>query len=104
MLIIDMPMPKRCGACPCRHVEFNIDYVGVFCSLRDNEYVDDPAGRPSWCPIKGELVRCGECKYWAKEIIFTDNDGEKVSLCELKGVHFGESFFCADGERKEGED
>ena len=50
-----------------------------------------------------ELVRCGECANWCEEIIRTGKDGERYSLCELKGIHFGESFFCADGERKDGE-
>jgi hypothetical protein len=54
-LIIEMEMPKRCGACKCRHVEFDIDRVAVFCAIMDNEFVDDPDSIPSWCPIKGEL-------------------------------------------------
>lgn len=54
-LLIEMEMPTRCGACKCRHVEFDIDYVAVFCAIKDNEYVEDPDGIPSWCPIKGVL-------------------------------------------------
>lgn len=54
-LIVEMPMPTRCGACKCRHVEFDIDRVAVFCAIKDNEYVEDPDSRPSWCPIKGVL-------------------------------------------------
>lgn len=54
-LIVEMDMPTRCGACKCRHVEFDTDYVAVFCGIKDNEYVEDPDSRPSWCPIKGEL-------------------------------------------------
>lgn len=55
MLIVDMKMPERCGACPCRHVEFDIDRVAVFCALLDNEFVEDPDSIPTWCPIKGVL-------------------------------------------------
>lgn len=54
-LIVEMEMPTRCGACKCRHVEFDIDYVAVFCAIKDNLYVKDPDSRPSWCPIKGVL-------------------------------------------------
>ena len=54
-LLIEMEMPTRCGACKCRHVEFDIDRVAVFCEIKDNEYVEDPDSRPSWCPIIGEL-------------------------------------------------
>lgn len=54
-LIIEMEMPKRCGACKCRQVEFDIDRVDVFCGIKDNEYVENPDSRPSWCPIKGVL-------------------------------------------------
>ena len=54
-LFVEMDMPTRCGACKCRHVEFDIDYVAVFCAIKDNKYVEDPDGRPSWCPIGGVL-------------------------------------------------
>ena len=67
-LIVEMEMPTRCGACKCRHVEFDIDRVAVFCAIMDNEYVEDPDSRPTWCTIKGELVRCGECRHYGTEI------------------------------------
>ena len=54
-VIVRMEMPTRCGACKCRHVEFDIDYVAVFCTIKDNLYVKDPDSRPSWCPIAGVL-------------------------------------------------
>ena len=54
-LIVEMPMPTRCGVCKCRHVEFDIDRVAVFCEIKDYKYVEDPDSRPSWCPIKGVL-------------------------------------------------
>lgn len=55
MLIVDMPMPSRCGACKCRHIEFDIDRVAVFCAIMDNLFVEHPDSIPSWCPIKGEI-------------------------------------------------
>jgi hypothetical protein len=45
-------------------------------------------------------VRCGECENWLECPIRTDNDGERYSRCCLNGVAVGESFYCADGERK----
>lgn len=54
-VIVRMEMPTSCGACKCRHVEFDIDYVAVFCGIKDNEYVEDADSRPSWCPILGIL-------------------------------------------------
>lgn len=54
-LIVEMEMPTRCGACKCRHVEFDIDRVAVFCGIKDNEYVEDADSIPSWCPIVGVL-------------------------------------------------
>lgn len=49
--VVRMEMPKRCWTCKCRRIEFDIDYAGVFCSLKGNKYVEDPDSRPSWCPI-----------------------------------------------------
>lgn len=47
-----------------------------------------------------DLVRCAECKNWLECLIRTDNDGEMYSRCCLNGVAVGESFYCADGERR----
>lgn len=54
-LIVKMEMPKRCGVCKCRRVEFDLDRVAVFCAIKDNKYVEDPYSRPPWCPIVGVL-------------------------------------------------
>ena len=110
MLIVDMPLPTRCGACKCRHVEFDIDRVAVFCAIKDNEYVEDPDSIPSWCPIKGELVRCGECGHYHNEDDPPYCDElctihvEKTDGC-LRGIKRGGKvgYRAADGERKDGE-
>ncbi len=47
-----------------------------------------------------QVVRCAECKNWLECLIRTDDDGERYSRCCLNGVAVGESFFCADGERR----
>ena len=54
-LIVEMDNPICCGACKCRYVESYIGYVAVFCTIKDNLYVEDPDSRPSWCPICGIL-------------------------------------------------
>ena len=109
MLIIDMPMPKTCVECPMSN------YKSKPCMRRDQPrtslemhlaYMDEK--RPSWCPIKGELVRCGECRY------FTETDevhGIKAGKCMWWQIrHMPEhglmraDHYCADGERKDGEE
>lgn len=44
------------------------------------------------------VVRCGECKHWKR----IRNDCILAS-CELDALVRSEDFFCADGERKDGE-
>lgn len=70
-----------------------------------SEYVVDKDGYALLEP-KGELVRCGECRWW-----------ETVAKCETKNYgtctiplsHINthcivpEDYYCADGERKDGE-
>lgn len=46
------------------------------------------------------VVRCAECKNWLECLIRTDDDGERYSRCCLNGIAVGESFYCADGERR----
>ena len=82
MLIIDMPMPKYCADCPM----IALSDRGMICLCTEALLeIDYDKKRPSWCPIKGELVRCGECKYHWK------NGGDCVAEAD---------FFCADGERR----
>lgn len=52
-------------------------------------------------PSKGELVRCGECKYYSK--YRCPNDMMLwTHICALGCGTCGEDWFCADGERKDG--
>ena len=54
-------------------------------------------------PKRGEIVRCGECKYWSE---VDTSDGFRYGQCDrpdsaIRGNCFiRESWFCADGERK----
>ena len=86
MLIIDMPMPKNCGECPLLYMKI------VKCTVTGMDCTEYGAERPSWCPIKGVLVRCGECKWWDEE----DGDCSRPN-------YLSEHLYCADGERKDGE-
>jgi len=61
MLLVDIDMPKDCPFCPMAHYttitdEFTgCDAVGgKKYAMKDKEYAES-VGRPSWCPIKGEL-------------------------------------------------
>lgn len=93
MLKVDMKIPKRCGACPCRHVEFDIDRVAVFCAIMDNLFVEDPDSIPSWCPINGELVLCKDCEH------FYDGGNCTVDFDWIFGLT--ENDYCSRAERKE---
>lgn len=94
MLIVDMPMPVNCRSCPfssgCSFCEGYDDYCVL--APKDAKYEwnfsdgKEPKERPSWCPIKGELVRCGECANETCSKIHKDMP----------------NWFCADGERKDG--
>ena len=51
---------------------------------------------------KGELVRCGECKYWdEKPLIKNGKSMTRFGVCRI--CHDGylkADFYCADGERR----
>lgn len=49
MLIVDMPMPSRCGECPLLYMDI------VTCTVTGKDCTEYGAERPSWCPIVGEL-------------------------------------------------
>lgn len=40
--------------------------------------------------IKGELIRCKDCKWY----------DERISMCDNCRLPREETFFCADGERR----
>ena len=97
MLIVDMEMPKGCYFCP-----FSETYpTHWFCrAFDDTTPIDGCApfdNRRSWCPIKGELVRCGECKHWDKKGM------TRFGVCRLwHDGYLKADFYCGDGERKDG--
>ena len=96
MLIVDMPMPKY-GGC---HIAVDWDGHSFVCPIKRktcNYFFSKK--RPDWCPIKGELVRCGECKYDGRcmfQSFVIDNSRDEVPYDK-------NTFYCVDGERKDGE-
>lgn len=96
MLIVDMPMPKNCMSCPfsssCSFCEGYDDYCVL--APKDAKYKwnfcdgKEPKERPSWCPIKGEIVPCDECVHKA--------------LADA-GCCMYDRNVCVSGERKDGE-
>lgn len=96
MLIIDMPMPRGCAECPLKT-------FGGACSIPvfGNGVNYKPfEERPDWCPIKGELVRCGECRHYGTEIGW---NCKPYNVCKKTHMYCYADWFCADGERKDGE-
>ena len=91
MLIVDKPMPKNCYDCTldCCWVEGTIPA----------EYAEK---RKLNCPIKGELVRCGECKHRDPEDKRCDCGGHEWVKGKILPVK--DDWFCADGERKDGKE
>ena len=95
MLIVDMPMPQ---SCPCDLIGVGYDLYcfgvdGVPARVKEYYECAENGTRPDWCPIKGELVRCGEC------IMGFEENGEKYCGGEWHKL----DWFCADSERKGGE-
>lgn len=63
----------------------------------DNALYNEETGEAVFKPkVKGELIRCGECKYYL--------DTERVKeRCALKDCAVYKDDFCSYGERKDGE-
>ena len=109
MLIIDMPMPIVCADCPiciclngmkpayCKAVLVDDDNIVDGTMWKET----DPNAIPNWCPIKGGLVRCDECKHRDPEDKRCDCGGHEWMKGKILPVE--DDWFCADGERKDGE-
>ena len=107
MLIVDMPMPEDCVYCPMSHWNKIDEFTGcevapgkLYAATKDKEYAES-VGRPDWCPIKGELVRCGECRRAIPFSVAGNRDA--FCHCDLFDVTMTRNDFCNYGERKEKE-
>ena len=48
--VVRMEMPKCCSDCPCVNGEYG------YCQAdKEERQIEDPNGRPSWCPIICQL-------------------------------------------------
>ena len=56
------------------------------------------------CKALGELVRCGECKYWDEKPLIKNEKGmTRFGVCRLwHDGYLKADFYCVDGERKDG--
>ena len=92
MLIVDIPMPKKCAECP-------LLIMGV-CMLLEDVIKCKTIEKTEKCPIKGELVRCKDCR-WACLA-----PQRQTATCMKNRLPFTHDYdwFCADGERKDGAD
>ena len=95
MLRVDMPMPPCCEKC-------DVEIYGV-CGVTHedvlNEHGEYEAERPSWCPIKGELVLCGECIRHEEP---RDTSLKAFVWCNFYNTHKLKNGYCNCGERKGG--
>jgi hypothetical protein len=86
MLIVDKPMPKNCFDCAldCCWVAGTMPF----------EYAEK---RKPNCPIKGELVRCGECQNATYE-----NEHERIGIvwCTIYREWKSKDGFCDEGRTK----
>ena len=58
-------------------------------------------GDYQWDDNHGELVRCRDCKHFYINVDFNDAIYNECKLNHAEGQD--DDFYCADGERKEGE-
>ena len=92
MLIIDMKMPKNCCECDLRQDDF--DRGEQYCPFTGIECLS--IGRQAKCPIKVELVTCGECRYPLKK---ETPVGTVKYDCVLHKGWYDADHYCGHGER-----
>ena len=104
MLIIDMPMPWACNACPMLDERGDYPMCCITGETRGYDF-DIFHKRMNRCPIKSELLKCGECKYGVSK--YEIADGKEIVSCgkhSVSGIYHYSDFYCADGERREQKD
>lgn len=66
-------------------------------------YIKHGNGDYQWSDNHGELIRCKDCKYWSAERINDYNKCRRWIKVGVKNFATTGDWFCADGERKEGQ-
>ena len=52
MIIIDIPIPTKCGTCPCFHAETPMHCQAVKADKEKRIVAPYGQPRPEWCPLK----------------------------------------------------
>lgn len=94
--VVRMEMPKCCFACPCLNGEYG------YCQAdKEERQIEDPNGRPSWCPIlcqlpdgHGRLVDADAIEYVISENGCKDDFAYRYDFNELQTI------VPAEAERK----
>lgn len=110
MVLVDMSMPIRC---PCELAEDNngwyapcFAYHGIPEREKEFDACVEHGTLPEWCPVKRELVRCGECRWWEREI---ECKSTSYGSCKIPLSHINphcmvpEDYYCADGDLLNGD-
>ena len=88
MIVIDIPMPKKCAECPCFDdaIYGKCQVKDTWLGAEDGAWFSDT--RPNWCPLK-EIITCKDCARPAKDTCYNFRKFDQ------------EKWFCADAERKD---
>ena len=87
MIVIDIPMPKKCAECPCNgnRLYGNCQVKGRW--LGGEEGSSMAENRPEWCPLK-EMVTCKNCRHY------------DIDFCKKRKHETAPDYSCTAGERK----
>ena len=91
MIALNIPMPEKCGKCPCFHAAYPMHCQAV--KADPNKDIIAPYGmpRPKWCPlVEAPTVPPVECVEYYDEVL--KEWGEKCGNCG--GIMYGEPCYC----------
>ena len=88
MIVIDIPMPKRCADCPCFDdaIYGKCQVKDTWLGAEDSAWFSDT--RPNWCPLK-EMVTCKDCRHY------------NIDFCKKRKHETAPDYSCTAGERKD---
>ena len=88
MIVIDIPMPKKCAECPCNgnRLYGNCQVKGRWLGGKEGSPMAEK--RPDWCPLK-EMVTCKDCRHY------------DIDFCKKRKHETAPDYSCTAGERKD---
>ena len=88
MIVIDIPMPKKCAECPCNgnRLYGNCQVKGRWLGGEEGSPMAEK--RPEWCPLK-EMVTCKDCRHY------------DIDFCKKRKHETAPDYSCTAGERKD---